>query len=143
MSQVAATFSTEASLLEGTRRARAVGFSIVDAFTPYAVPGLDEGFAGVLTRVKSDLRAVVGHELRAVLPDRGVLDWTFNVSPLKDGTEAPQGLAIVLDDQTEKKRLLSKYEVHTNIRIAPFGRASNNIGGIPQMAIEINGNNSW
>lgn len=76
-----------------------------------AVPGLTEDFAGVLTRVKSDLRAVVGHELRAVLPDRGVLDWTFNVSALKDGTEAPQGLAIVLDDQTEKKRLQSKYEV--------------------------------
>jgi class 3 adenylate cyclase/GAF domain-containing protein len=76
-----------------------------------AVPVLDDDFAGVLTRVKSDLRAVVGHELRAVLPERGLLDWTFNVSALKDGTEAPQGLAIVLDDQTEKKRLQSKYEV--------------------------------
>ena len=76
-----------------------------------AVPGITEDFASVLSRVKSDLRAVVGHELRAVLPDRGVLDWTFNVSALKNGTEAPQGLAIVLDDQTEKKRLQSKYEV--------------------------------
>jgi PAS domain S-box-containing protein len=95
-----------AATIVGRTGAELVGQSLLSA-----VPGLDDGFATVLTRVKSDLRAVVGHELRAVLPDRGVLDWTFNVSPLKDGTEAPQGLAIVLDDQTEKKRLQSKYEV--------------------------------
>jgi adenylate cyclase len=33
------------------------------------------------------------------------------VAPLKDGTQNAQGLAIVLDDLTEKKRLQSKYEV--------------------------------
>lgn len=75
------------------------------------VPGLDEGFAGVVRQVKLDQQAVVGHELRAMLPDRGPLDWTFNVSPLKDGTEGSQGLAIVLDDLTEKKRLQGKFEV--------------------------------
>jgi class 3 adenylate cyclase len=46
-----------------------------------------------------------------MLPDRGPLDWTFSVSPLKNGPERSQGLAIVLDDQTEKKRLQGKYEV--------------------------------
>jgi adenylate cyclase len=76
-----------------------------------AVPGLTDDFAIVVQRVKGDRRAIVGHELRAVLPERGVFDWTFNVSPLKDGHETAQGLAIVLDDQTEKKRLQSKYEV--------------------------------
>lgn len=76
-----------------------------------AVPALDERFAGVLRRVKHDQRAVVGHELRTALPDRGVIDWSLNVSPLKDGTQAAQGLAIVLDDLTETKRLQSKYEV--------------------------------
>ncbi len=75
------------------------------------VPGLDEGFAVVVRQVKLDQLAVVGHELRAMLPDRGPLDWTFNVSPLKDGTEGSQGLAIVLDDLTEKKRLQGKFEV--------------------------------
>ncbi len=75
------------------------------------VPVLPDSFAGVLRRVKHEQRAVVGHELRPVLPDRGPLDLTLNVSPLRDGTETPQGLAIVLDDLTEKKRLQSKYEV--------------------------------
>jgi PAS domain S-box-containing protein len=77
----------------------------------HALPALDERLAGVLRRVKHDQRAVVGHEVRAMLPDRGVLDWSLNVAPLKDGTQAPQGLAIVLDDLTETKRLQSKYEV--------------------------------
>jgi PAS domain S-box-containing protein len=77
----------------------------------HAVPALDERFEGVLRRVKLDQRPVVGHELRAALPERGVFDWSLNVAPLKDGAQAPQGLAIVLDDLTETKRLQSKYEV--------------------------------
>ena len=74
-------------------------------------PGLDEDFAGVVRRVKDEQQAVVGHELRAILPDRGPLDWSLNVSPLKDGSDGAQGLAIVLDDLTEKKRLQGKFEV--------------------------------
>ncbi len=95
-----------ASDIVGRTNLEMVGQSLMGA-----VPGLDEGFAGVVAQVKLDQQAVVGHELRAMLPDRGPLDWTFNVSPLKDGTEGSQGLAIVLDDLTEKKRLQGKYEV--------------------------------
>jgi adenylate cyclase len=76
-----------------------------------ALPALDETTAAMLRRVKQDRHAIVGHELRAVLPDHSVADWTLNVAPLKDGTQGMQGLAIVLDDLTEKKRLQSKYEV--------------------------------
>jgi PAS domain S-box-containing protein len=76
-----------------------------------ALPGLDESSTAMLRRVKLDQRAVVGHELRPTLADHTVADWTLNVAPLKDGTQASQGLAIVLDDLTEKKRLQSKYEV--------------------------------
>ena len=35
----------------------------------------------------------------------------LNVAPLKNGGQSAQGLAIVLDDLTETKRLQSKYEV--------------------------------
>jgi adenylate cyclase len=77
----------------------------------HALPAIDETLAGVLRRVKSEQRAVVGHELRPLMPDRGPLEWSLNVAPLKDGGENAQGLAIVLDDVTEKKRLQSKYEV--------------------------------
>ncbi|MCC7362586.1 MAG: GAF domain-containing protein [Anaerolineales bacterium] len=76
-----------------------------------SAPGFDEGFAGVVRRVKQERQAVVGHELRAILPDRGPLDWSLNVAPLKDGPGGAAGLAIVLDDLTEKKRLQGKFEV--------------------------------
>ncbi len=76
-----------------------------------ALPGLDESSTAMLAQVKLDRHAVVGHELRAILADHSVADWTLNVAPLKDGTQTSQGLAIVLDDLTEKKRLQSKYEV--------------------------------
>src|SRR5579859_3104393 len=67
--------------------------------------------SAMLRRVKQDQHAVVGHELRAMLPGRDVADWILNVAPLKDGTQNTQGLAIVVDDLTETKRLQSKYEV--------------------------------
>ena len=42
MGQIVATFDDAERLLEATRAARAAGFTIADAFTPYAVHGLDE-----------------------------------------------------------------------------------------------------
>jgi PAS domain S-box-containing protein len=76
-----------------------------------AVPALDESSGAMLRRVKLDQHAVVGYELRALQPGRDVADWTLNVAPLKDSADGTQGLAIVLDDLTEKKRLQGKYEV--------------------------------
>jgi adenylate cyclase len=37
--------------------------------------------------------------------DRGRQDWRFSLSPLKDGSRSTQGVAIVLDDLTERRRL--------------------------------------
>ncbi|NUM48804.1 MAG: GAF domain-containing protein [Anaerolineales bacterium] len=48
---------------------------------------------------------VVGQEYRVAMPNRGDLDLSLNISPLKDATDSTQGVAIVLDDLTEKKRL--------------------------------------
>jgi hypothetical protein len=42
MSQLVATFTDEGSLLAAVRAARAAGVAIDDAYTPYAVHGLDE-----------------------------------------------------------------------------------------------------
>ena len=39
------------------------------------------------------------------MPERGTVDWRFNLSALKDAEEATQGIAIVLDDMTEHKKL--------------------------------------
>jgi PAS domain S-box-containing protein len=65
----------------------------------------------VVAQVKQERRALVGHELNPTLPERGVVNWNLNVSPLRDDGQGQQGLAIVVDDVTEKKRLRSKYEV--------------------------------
>jgi PAS domain S-box-containing protein len=80
-----------------------------------ALPALDETAARMLRRVKQDQRPVTGYELRPMLPGRGTVDWSLNVAPLQDGGTGAQGLAIVLDDQTEKKRLESKYEVFKRV----------------------------
>jgi PAS domain S-box-containing protein len=48
---------------------------------------------------------IVGREFDLNLPDRGSVSLSLNLSPLKDATEETQGVAIVVDDLTEKKRL--------------------------------------
>jgi PAS domain S-box-containing protein len=57
---------------------------------------------------RRDGTSVIGQEFKLELPDRGRLDLSLNISPLKDARENTQGVAIVLDDLTEKKRLESQ-----------------------------------
>lgn len=44
-------------------------------------------------------------EGRPVFPERGPVDLHFNLSPLKDFDQTTQGVAIVMEDLTEKKKL--------------------------------------
>jgi PAS domain S-box-containing protein len=76
-----------------------------------ALPLPEDTFAPVVTRVKREHQPVVGHEVRPVLAGRGAVNWSLNVAPLKDMGLGSQGLAIVVDDLTEKKRLQGKFEV--------------------------------
>ena len=48
---------------------------------------------------------VLGWEVSPNLPDRGHVDLRLSLTPLKDVGRQTQGVAIVLDDLTEKKRL--------------------------------------
>jgi PAS domain S-box-containing protein len=48
---------------------------------------------------------IVGKELNIHLPARGDVSLSLNLSPLKDAASSTQGVAIVVDDLTEKKRL--------------------------------------
>ncbi|NPV55508.1 MAG: GAF domain-containing protein [Anaerolineae bacterium] len=50
-------------------------------------------------------RQVVGLEARPALPPRGQVDLRLSLSPLKDMKEVTQGVAIVMEDLTEKKKL--------------------------------------
>lgn len=58
-----------------------------------------------LDSVRKTDQAIVGLELSQSLPERGNVDWRFNLSPLKDADQKTQGVAIVLDDMTERKKL--------------------------------------
>jgi len=55
--------------------------------------------------VRENEQAIVGLEFSHTLPQRGKVDWHLNLSPLKDAGLKTQGVAIVLDDLTERKRL--------------------------------------
>jgi PAS domain S-box-containing protein len=56
-------------------------------------------------QVRQTDQHVVGLEVSSIMPQRGQVNLSFNLSPLKDAAQCTQGVAIVLDDLTEKKRL--------------------------------------
>ncbi len=73
---------------------------------------LDEVLASVskeiaphLMEVRTTDKPSVDLEISHNLPKRGNVDWRLNFSPLKDSGQKTQGVAIVLDDLTERKKL--------------------------------------
>ena len=70
---------------------------VIPTFAAEILPHLDA--------VRKSEQPIVGLELSHHLPERGYVDWRFNLSPLKDAGQKTQGVAIVLDDMTERKKL--------------------------------------
>jgi len=70
-----------------------------------ALAPISEAIRPHLASVRQTDRSVVDLEFSPTLPTRGNVDWRFNLSPLKDAAQITQGLAIVLDDLTERKHL--------------------------------------
>jgi adenylate cyclase len=89
-----------AETILGRSAAEMVGFSM-DQTMPSLTPYLKAHFSQVLNLNQP----VIGLECSPTLPNRGVVDLRFNLSPLKDVERVTQGVAIVLDDLTERKRL--------------------------------------
>jgi adenylate cyclase len=69
------------------------------------MPNVAENIAPHLISMRDNDEPVVGLEISHKLPKRGLVDWRLNLSPLKDANQTTQGVAIVLDDLTERKRL--------------------------------------
>jgi adenylate cyclase len=89
-----------AATILGRASAEIVGMplgEIMPTFAKDILPHLDS--------VRKSDQSVVGLELSQNLPERGYVDWRFNLSPLKDAGQKTQGVAIVLDDMTEQKKL--------------------------------------
>lgn len=68
------------------------------------LPTLGETLPNLIENVKSTEEAIVAYELEPDLPERGSVSLSLNVAPLKDANNATLGVAIVMDDLTEKKR---------------------------------------
>jgi len=58
-----------------------------------------------LASVRKSEKPIVGLELSRSLAEGGNVDWRLNLSPLKDAGQKTHGVAIVLDDLTERKKL--------------------------------------
>lgn len=69
------------------------------------LPSVAENIVPHMKSVQNTNDPVVGLEISHNLPSRGAVDWRLNLSPLKDADQSTQGVAIVLDDMTERKRL--------------------------------------
>lgn len=83
----------------------------VDADTtmgqPYAqaLPFIAAQIAPLVELVKAQDTSVVGHEMSHMQPTRGLVVLQVHLSPLKDNHEQTTGIAIVVDDLTERRRL--------------------------------------
>ena len=69
------------------------------------MPNVAEYIAPHLVSMHDNDEPVVGLEISHKLSKRGLVDWRLNLSPLKDADQTTQGVAIVLDDLTERKHL--------------------------------------
>jgi PAS domain S-box-containing protein len=58
-----------------------------------------------LLEVRQSDKPILDLEISHTDPQRGSLDWRLNIAPLKATDEKTQGIAIVLDDLTERKKL--------------------------------------
>ncbi|MBV6449980.1 MAG: hypothetical protein MHPDNHAH_00698 [Anaerolineales bacterium] len=88
-----------ASIL-GRASAEIVGRKINDV-----VPVFANDIIPHLESVRKSDKPLIGLELSQSLAQGGNVDWRLNLSPLKDAGQKTQGVAIVLDDLTERKKL--------------------------------------
>jgi adenylate cyclase len=76
-----------------------------------ALPALDGELRPLVEQVKTSGEPVVEYERDLALPERGQVILRTSLSPLKDADEAMQGVAIVMDDLTEQRRLEARYQM--------------------------------
>jgi PAS domain S-box-containing protein len=77
-----------------------VGHTLEEVF-----PSLAPFLTSPIYSVRQTDVPIIGLEVSPQLPPRGEVNLRFNLSPLKDAEQNTQGVAIVIDDLTEQKRL--------------------------------------
>ncbi len=83
----------------------AASIDIIGHYLNEALASVSSELGPHLTEVRETDKAIVDLEISHNLPRRGNVDWRLNLSPLKDAGQKTQGVAIVLDDLTERKKL--------------------------------------
>lgn len=90
--------AVETILVKETREL--IGHSLDDVLQPMV-----NELKPYMNQVLKTDKQIIGLEFNSSLPSRGLVDLRFNISPLKDANRMTQGVAIVVDDLTEKKHL--------------------------------------
>jgi len=78
---------------------------------PDALPTLESELHPLIDQVRTGSESVLNHEIEMALPDRGSVFLRTSLSLLKDADNETQGIAIVIDDLTEQRRLESRYQL--------------------------------
>lgn len=75
------------------------------------LPLAENPLARLVDQVKRGNSARAAEEIESSISNRGAVNLSFDISALKDGDGNPQGVAIVVDDLTEKRRLEATREM--------------------------------
>ncbi len=84
----------------GQQACNVVGNSLEKVLRP-----VSSDISRYIATVRQTSQHMVGLELSPNLPVRGPVTISLNLSPLKDAAQSTQGVAIVMEDLTERKRL--------------------------------------
>lgn len=98
-------FNQAATNILGKIQQNLAGYHLRDLIPATAKDGLEADFYHKLELVQHTGQQITGVEINSEIPTRGQVILSLNLSPLKNAWNETQGVAIVVDDLTEKKRL--------------------------------------
>jgi PAS domain S-box-containing protein len=93
-------FNRAAQRITQVAETAAVGSDFTDV-----LPALESELRPLIEEVKTKKEPVVDVEFTTTLSERGPANLRTSLSPLKDANDETQGIAIVIDDLTEQRRL--------------------------------------
>jgi len=93
-------FNRAAERILGIPAEQAEGAPYQEVFKP-----MRDHISPLIQTVKTRDEPVTGWEIEPNLPQRGVVNLSLSFSPLKDSRQTTTGVAIVMDDLTERKQL--------------------------------------
>jgi adenylate cyclase len=98
-------YNNAAQQILGKIHAELAGYNLKELLPTWIEGDRGGDFYNHLAHVRQSGEQIVGVEINPTLPERGPVTLSLNISPLKNTEHATQGVAIVVDDLTEKKRL--------------------------------------